>query len=289
MNLWVFLIGLGVGIGYLFVAAPLMIWRKVSEMVIVGLGFVVGGSVFAAVFFSIQLNYTRETAGWLKATATIAKESNRDGNDSNECEDLQVRFETKVGTLKEAWLRTQSINTVWDAIDSKPDKDGRKAFVGAKLAVLYDPRDPTHAELEAVATTNYWVASVVSAGTFIPLGIGLLYGPCRNFLRRRRLATAGVRFAVEVIGIDKNKRLARRAHADDPPFHPWIVTAAWVHPKTGVEHELESTTIWHDPHAKVHVGGSIDAIIEFVHRPCLYAIDTESLGERWTVKLLRPS
>jgi hypothetical protein len=269
----------------LLVGLPILLFKRGPDQTVVGIAFFVGGAGFFTMFSWTSLH--DDFAGWARTTGTVA--GLRDDTCGSDCAniDLLMSYQLASGNEQRSWIKDVSNDVVWNAVDVPPNANGEKHFAGAHLTVLYDPQNPAHAVLEAFERQKGGLlAGLIFGGTFCPIGAGLLYRPFRNVLRKRRLEAFGVRSQATILSIEQNKKHARRAGEYEPLFHPWIIKAEWVHPRTKAKHMMESGPIWGDPKELARVGGPIDLVVVLSNRRIVYALESRLLGEDWTVKIL---
>jgi hypothetical protein len=268
------------------VGLPILLIKRVPDLTVVGIGFLVGGAGFFTLFSWTSLH--DDFAGWSKARGTVLglRDDTCGGTGCTNI-DLMMSYVLAAGKEQRSWIRGVPDHVVWDAVDVAPNANGEKRFAGGHLVVLYDPKKPEHAVLEAVERQRGGlIAGLIFGGSFCPVGVAFLYRPVRNLLRQRRLERSGVRSQATILSIEQNKKRARRAGEYEPLFHPWIIKAEWVHPKTKAKHVIESGPIWGDPKELARVGGPIDLVVILSGSRSVYALESRPLGEAWTVKTL---
>ena len=284
-NWTVFAIVFVVSMVVILVIAPILFVKRVPDLTVVGIVFLVVGAGFFTIFSWTSLH--DDFAGWARTTGTVS-ELRDDSCGGSDCAniDLLMSYQLASGNEQRSWVRGVSNDVVWNAIDVPPSANGEKRFGGGHLVVLYDPRNPGHAVLEAVERQRGGLlAGLMMGGTFCPVGVFLLYRSTRNLLRKRRLERSGVRSQATILSIEQDKKHARRAGEYEPLFHPWIIKAEWVHPTTKAKHVIESGPIWGDPKELARVGGPIDMVVVLSRGRIVYALESRPLGEGWTVKI----
>jgi hypothetical protein len=258
-------------------------WQRWSDRIYVGWGFVIFGFFFSAAFVLIDI-LTRHP-DWPTTTGELVDIRNKSCDDRGCSMEVLMSFALPDGRQQQTWIY-ESEGRIYEDIPILSQVDEAKTFVGAKLKLHYDPRKPERASLLLRGNAGAWIVGAISASVLIPLGLGILYGPIRNSLRRRRLAKSGQRFEAEIGRIRQNKHHMRRSGEYSTTYYPWVITATWVHPQTGTKYQIESGPIWDDPRDDVNSGGRIAVTVDISRRPYLYAIDSEPLGEAPTVKVL---
>jgi len=280
------LVGLGVGGGFFLVLMPILLYRGVPQMTLVGIGFVVGGVVFCGVFVGFDIISIHRSHHWKQVDAVIGRDWKDSSNSDHPELVLRLGFHTASGQIQVAQTHGPE-DVVWKAVQATPDENGAKLFRGSRITVLYDPESPKDVVIKAINDARLWPFAVLMGGMFIPTGIALLYKPVRNRVWRKRLLRTGTSFPVTIDDIRQDESHARRSGEDQPMFHPWIIKAEWVDPETKRKHHLLSGPLWDDPQDTFREGGKIDVVMDLRRSPALYALDTRPLGEPWIVKALR--
>ncbi len=138
-----------------------------------GLGAaLIGALVLAGVLWLSSRDVARQQAFVPAVGVVVAQQSQNYGTQSRVL--LTVRFTSAAG-------RTIDVPVVYDS------KTTTRPASGDAVTVLYDPADPTKAELQGSNLLGYVLAGAVGLG-FLLIGLTILARSIREWRRRRALA-----------------------------------------------------------------------------------------------------
>ena len=127
--------------------------------------------------------------------------------------------------------------------------------VGEKTDVRYDPAHPEDARIDGFLE-NWFVALILGIlGTvFFSIGAGFgIFGWAQK-KKREWLRVNGRRIQAKFTGVDINTRLRVNGRS------PWVLTAQWQDPTSGLLFSFRSESIWFDPSPYVK-GDTLDVLI----------------------------
>ena len=125
-------------------------------------------------------------------------------------------------------------------------------YVGATVQILYDPNDPTRAQIRGVREQYLGPAAALLLG----IGFTLPYLLSARAQRRAEwFQHNGLRVIANVTGVELNESFSVNE------AHPYRMICRWKNPATGKEQVFRSDNLWSDPTAYVRdkqVGVFID-------------------------------
>lgn len=133
--------------------------------------------------------------------------------------------------------------------------DPPRYAVGAIVPMVYDPKDPSHAEVYD-SFDLYFEAGALAVVGMIPLIVG---GGILVFLYRRQrrelwLRENGMSVAAKVTSVALNMRLTVNGR------HPYIIYAQWQDPASQITYQFRSKNLWYDP--RQYVKETIEVMID---------------------------
>jgi len=141
---------------------------------------------------------------------------------------------------------------------------------GEKVALRYDPSNPESARVDSFME-NWFVGLSLSLMGMVFTAIGAGFG-IHGWIRRKNLqwlSAHGTRIQAKFTGVDVNTRLRVNGRS------PWVLTAQWQDPKSGVVHTFTSDSIWFDP--TEFVKGPTLEVIYNPEKPSIYTVDLSFL------------
>lgn len=140
------------------------------------------------------------------------------------------------------------------------------------VAVLYEPGNPAHAQLDSFMEN--WFASLILGviGTlFILLGLVFVLPPLLARRRAAELSVSGQPVFADLVAVRLNESLSING------AHPWKIDAQWLNPATNKLHLFSSDNLWFDPSPYI-TEKQVRVLID-PQKPKRYSMDTSFLPE----------
>lgn len=141
---------------------------------------------------------------------------------------------------------------------------------GESVGVMFDAKNPHHAKIDSFSDT--WLLSTVLCGMGLPFAIiGLLtiFFQIRRRIRMSRARNHGQPVSAKIVEVGLDQSLEINGH------RPFVITAQWQDPGTGLVHIFKSEQIWYDPRQFIK-GDSIKVLVEPGNPKCYY-VDISAL------------
>ena len=216
------------------------------------------GLLFTLIFGLIGVAMLAGAALALSSTLSFRSNSKR-------AEGVVVDLDWSKGGAKPVveWRDSKGgVHRVTGGVSSRPPSWSK----GEKADVRYDPGNPDHARIDGFLE-NWFVAMILGILGTVFTGVGAGFGIYGWVQKRNRewLRVNGQRIQAKFTGVDLNRGLKVNGRS------PWVLTAQWQDPKSGLLYAFRSESIWFDPSPYVK-GEALDVLIN-ASKPSMYWVD----------------